>query len=80
MFGGQEEQFKMNPSVLSLLKMLMYMTYIAHILGCMWHWVATFEDGGISWVSYFGVADVRHPQTPWRHVDTIICLGMTDTS
>ena len=37
--------------------MLMYMTYIAHIMGCMWHWLVTFEGEGISWVSLFGVEE-----------------------
>lgn len=64
-FGGAERQFTLNPSMMSLLKMLMYMTYIAHILGCMWHWIATFQEDTISWVSYFGIADVRYP-TDWQ--------------
>ena len=55
--GQHERQSKLNPSVASLLKMLMYMTYIAHIMGCMWHWLVTFEDEGISWASLFGVEE-----------------------
>lgn len=48
----------MNPSVISLVKMLIYMTFIAHILGCLWHWIVTFEEDRINWVSYFGVEEV----------------------
>lgn len=56
--GEEERPTRVNPSVMSLLKMLVYMTYIAHILGCMWHWLVTFEAEGISWASKFGVEEV----------------------
>lgn len=55
--GEEERPTKINPSVTSLIKMLVYMTYIAHILGCMWHWLVTFEEEGISWASQFGVEE-----------------------
>lgn len=55
--GGDEAPSKINPSMMSLLKMLTYMTYIAHILGCMWHWLTTFEKEGMNWVTYFGVEE-----------------------
>lgn len=55
--GETERPIKINPSVMSLLKMLTYMTYIAHILGCMWHWLVTFEEEGISWASKFGIEE-----------------------
>lgn len=55
--GEEERPTKINPSVTSLIKMLVYMTYIAHILGCMWHWLITFEGEGISWASKFGVEE-----------------------
>lgn len=57
--GDEEERaIRINPSLVSLFKMLAYMTYIAHILGCMWHWLVTFEGQGISWASKFGVEEV----------------------
>ena len=55
--GEEERPNKINPSVMSLITMLVYMTYIAHILGCMWHWLVTFEGEGISWASKFGVEE-----------------------
>lgn len=67
---GTEGNIEINPSLMSLFKMLMYMTYIAHILGCMWHWLATFEEDSINWVSYFGIADVRFP-LPHRSIEPI---------
>lgn len=68
--GGEIEiADRMNPSVISLLKMFIYMTFIAHILGCLWHWIVTFEDDGINWVSYFGVEEVSVDQ--WERSELV---------
>ncbi len=38
--------------------MLLYVFYIAHIVGCMWHWLALLnDDEGMSWITRYGIQD-----------------------
>ena len=77
--GEEERPVRINPSVVSLLKMLVYMTYIAHILGCMWHWLVTFEQTGISWASKFGVEEASTlPRAQGARGDTPAIHGRSD--
>ncbi|CAN0573553.1 unnamed protein product, partial [Ectocarpus sp. 12 AP-2014] len=78
--GEEERPTWINPSVMSLLKMLVYMTYIAHILGCMWHWLVTFEAEGISWASKFGVEEVVQASLGTRYVASIYWAFTTMTT
>jgi CRP-like cAMP-binding protein len=34
-----------NPSVIALLRMLLQLLFIAHLLGCLWHWLVVLQDG-----------------------------------
>eukprot|EP00620_Florenciella_sp_RCC1587_P019717 CAMPEP_0182569816 /NCGR_PEP_ID=MMETSP1324-20130603/10330_1 /TAXON_ID=236786 /ORGANISM="Florenciella sp., Strain RCC1587" /LENGTH=848 /DNA_ID=CAMNT_0024784137 /DNA_START=99 /DNA_END=2642 /DNA_ORIENTATION=- len=58
--GGEEADMPINPSVLSLAKMLFQLLFIAHILGCIWHSIFVNNDpydtrSSPNWVSLAGL-------------------------
>lgn len=48
----------LHPAVKSLLGMLTTLVFVAHILGCMWHWLAVLAGPeNLNWCSKLGIQD-----------------------
>ncbi|CAM9557361.1 unnamed protein product, partial [Phaeothamnion confervicola] len=46
-----------NPSAVALFKMFGGICFIAHLLGCGWHWMAALRGDELNWMSLYGVQD-----------------------
>jgi hypothetical protein len=45
----------LHPSAWALVKMMLTLFFVAHSLGCMWHWMATLNGSGITWTTKYGI-------------------------
>ncbi|CAM9173045.1 unnamed protein product, partial [Discosporangium mesarthrocarpum] len=61
--GSKEDEMGevLHPSLWAIIKMLVTLLFIAHIMGCLWHWLAVLRQDGINWVSYYGIQDKDTP-------------------
>jgi hypothetical protein len=59
----------LHPSAWALVKMMLTLFFVAHSLGCMWHWMATLNSTGINWTSKYGI-DVSYGLTftSWMYI------------
>jgi hypothetical protein len=46
---------RLHPSLWALAKMFLTLAFIAHLMGCAWHWMAELGGYPISWVTFYGI-------------------------
>jgi len=59
--GRPEDDVRVNPALISLVKMLVQLLFIGHLLACVWHWLFTFSEQDLNWVTYAGLFIFRGP-------------------
>jgi CRP-like cAMP-binding protein len=61
--GNRVEAFDINPAIFGVQKMIIQIWFVAHLLGCFWHFLATGPgqttkaNDEINWVKAFGYTD-----------------------
>lgn len=58
--GRPEDDVRVNPALISLIKMLVQLLFIGHLLACVWHWLFTFAEQELNWVTYAGLFDFKN--------------------
>jgi len=58
LFGKPEDDVKVNPALISLAKMLVQLLFISHMIACVWHWIFTFNENQLNWVTYAGLFEL----------------------
>ena len=61
-FDKLEEDDKVDPSVMRLIKLLGEVVFVSHFVGCMYAYYGTWEEK--NWLTAYGIADAA-PSEKW---------------
>ena len=74
---GEDNEAMINPSVISMAKMLVQLLFIAHLLACVWHGLHATHQKELNWASAAGLFTVTGD---CKYDDNGDCIPYTDIS